>query len=114
MSGSRTPFSKTRRGKLESVVDTVLLEDSVVAEDFDLASERDDFRDCDELDFGSFPDFLPCPPIFTNALKFSFVRRARFGGLSAPVSIDLSGLRFRVWWLLVCGRSRYSSMSYMY
>jgi hypothetical protein len=84
VSGSRTPFSKTRRGKLESVVDIVLLEDSVVAEDFVLASERNDFRDCDELDSGSFPGFLPCPPILSNTFKFSFVRRARFGDLWAP------------------------------
>jgi hypothetical protein len=108
LSGSRTLFSKTRRGKLESVVDTILLEDSVVAKDFVLALERDDFLDCDELDFGFFPDFLPCPPIFSNVFKFSFVKRARFGGLLAPVSIDLSGLRFRLRWLLVCGRPRYS------
>ena len=96
MSGSRTPFLKTRRGKLESVVDTVLLEDSVVPEDFVSASDRNEFLDCDELDFGSFPDFLPCRPIFSNAFRFSFVRRARFRGLSASVSIDLSGLRFRL------------------
>lgn len=41
-SGSRTQFSNARRGKLESVVDTVLLVDAVVAEDLDLALERDE------------------------------------------------------------------------
>lgn len=74
-----------------------MLVDPVVAEDLDLVSERDEFgSDRDDFDFGSF---LFCPPIFSNTFKFFSVRRARFGGLSAPVSIDLSGLRFRVWWL---------------
>ena len=64
------------------------------SEDFDLASGRDGF------DFESF--FGP-PPIFSNAFKFFFVRRARFGGLSALVSIDVSNLRFRVWPSWICG-----------
>ncbi len=38
-------------------------------------------------------DFLPCPPIFSNAFKFAPASRARFRGLSAPATIDLSGLR---------------------
>jgi hypothetical protein len=58
--------------------------------------------------------FFPCPPIFSNAFKFSIVKRARFGGLSAPVSTDLSGLRFRVWRLRVCDRLGYPSISYMF
>jgi hypothetical protein len=86
--------------------------DPVVAEDFDVARERDEFgSDRDDFDFGPF---LVPRPIFSNAFKFSFVKQARFGGLSAPVSIDLSGLRFRVCWLWVCGGQRYSSISYMY
>lgn len=44
-SGSKTPFSNARRGKLESVVDTIVLVGSVAAEDFVLALERDEF-DC--------------------------------------------------------------------
>jgi hypothetical protein len=101
-SGSRIPFSNARRGKLESVVGTVLLVDPVVTEDFDGAWERDELGlDRDDFDFGPF---LVRPPIFSNAFKFSFVRRARFGGLLATSSMDLSGLRFRLWWLLVCGR----------
>lgn len=49
--------------------------------------------DC-PVDF--FPaDFL-CRPIFSNAFKFSSVRRVRFGGLSAAVWTGLSDLRFRV------------------
>ena len=111
-SGSRIPFSNARRGKLESVVGTVLLVDPVVAEDFDGARERDEFgSDRDDFDFGLF---LVRPPIFSNAFKFFSVSARRFEGLSALVSIDLSGLRFRVWWLSVCGGPRYSSMSYMY
>ena len=86
MSGSRTPFSKTMRGKLESVVDTVLLEDSDVLSVVVVVEE-----DC-LVDF-FLADFVP---IFSNAFKFLSVRRARFGGLSALVSTDLSGLRFRV------------------
>jgi hypothetical protein len=82
------PFSNARRGKLESVVGTVLLVDPVVVEDFDVARE-------DDFDFGSF---FVRPPILSNTFKFFSVRRARFGGLSVPVSIDLSGLRFRVRW----------------
>src|SRR6266536_5522560 len=56
--------------------------------------------DC-PVDF--FPaDFLCRPPIFSNASKFFSVKRARFEGLLAPVSIEMSAVRFRVWWLWVC------------
>ena len=46
------PFSNARRGKLESVVDTVLVVDLVVVENFDLALEQDDIgSDHNEFDF---------------------------------------------------------------
>ena len=35
----RMPFSSIRRGKLESVVDTVLFVDPAITEDFDVARE---------------------------------------------------------------------------
>lgn len=70
---SRIPFSNARRGKLESVVDTDLLVDPVVAEDFDKARDREEFDD--------FPVRLA---IFSKDFKFFSVRQACFGGLSAP------------------------------
>ncbi len=95
----------------------------------DLLSESDDFGwDPDDLDFDSLLVVVPvedeCPvdffpsdflgrSIFSNAFKFFSVRRARFEGLSAPVSMDLSGLRLPVCGLWVCGGQRYSSMSHM-
>lgn len=98
--------------KTRAVVGTVLLVEPVVAEDFDRAPERDKFgSDREDFDFGPF---LVRPPSFSNAFKFFVVKRARFGGLSALVSTDLSGLRFRVWWLWVCDGLGYSSISYMY
>jgi hypothetical protein len=102
-SGSRISFSNARRRKLESVADNDLLVDPVVAEDFDGTRERDEFgSDRDDFEFGSF---LVRPPIFSNAFKVAFVRRARFRGLPTLVSMILSDLRFRVWW---------SNISYMY
>jgi len=112
-------------GKAGSVVEVVCF-DRV-----DLVSEYDDFDfgvwRCgpksssvvvvveDERPVDFFPaDFFPCPPIFSNAFKFSVVKRARFGVLSAPVSTDLSGLRFRVWRLWVCDGLGYPSISHMY
>lgn len=41
-------------------------------------------------------DFLRCPPIFSNAFKFLWVRRARLRGLLVLVSINVSSPRFRV------------------
>lgn len=72
-----------------------------MAEDLDLALERDEFGwDCDDFDLGSF---LFRPPIFSNVFRFSFVRRARFRGLSALVLIEVLNLRFRVWSLWISG-----------
>jgi hypothetical protein len=65
--------------------------DPVVTEDFDGARERDEFgSDRDDFEFGPFLT------IFSNAFKFFFVSARRFEGLSALVSVDLLGLRFRV------------------
>lgn len=83
--GSRTAFSNARRRKLESVVDDVLLVDSVVAADVDLES------------------FL-LSSIFSKTLRFSLVRRARLEGISALVSIDISRFRLRVCLLWIFGR----------
>ena len=77
--------------RLEFVVETVFLVDSVV-EGFDVAWERDEF--------GSDPGFwsLLRLPTFSSAFKFFFsLGQARFGSFSAPISVNLSGLHFRVW-----------------
>ena len=95
----------------------------------DLFLEFDDFGcNPDDLDVDSLSIVMrvedECPvdvsplgflgrPIFPIAFKFFSVRRARFGGLSAPVSMDLSGLRFQACGLWVCSGQRYSSRSHM-
>ncbi len=81
-----------------------MAEDFVVAEDFVLASERGNFLDCDELDFGSFPDFLPCPPNFSNVFKIFFCQTGTFWesfgtGLDGSVRSPFSTLVvIGLWW----------------
>jgi hypothetical protein len=96
LSGLRTLFLKIRRGKLEFIINTILYKDSIIIKDFVLALKRDNFLNCDKLDFSSFLDFFPCPLIFSNVFKFSFIKWARFKGLLALVLIDLLSLRFQL------------------
>ena len=51
-------------------------------------------ENCDNFDFDTFLDFLFAFSIFSNAFKFSVVKRAGFKGLSALILINLSDLRF--------------------
>ena len=66
----------------------------------DLVSELKDSvmtENCDNFDFDTFLDFLFALSIFSNAFKFSVVKRAGFKGLSALILIGMSGLCFQVW-----------------
>jgi hypothetical protein len=68
-----------------------LLEDLDRSDRSDFGSEHDDFRDCDDFDFGSC---LARAAILPNTFKFFFVKRARFEGVSIFVSTEAACLRF--------------------